>query len=181
MVREHVISGSPVSGAWPAQHAAPPLHSRCPLPAPAPTAGSGGRMKHLPLPIGEAPLPFPEHQPLNHTCHLVQIPALHPQQIFPVPLVPVAALLHRQRRDSGNQGFRLRPLDDRADSNRLAVGGGDLQQQSTHRHFEHIVVLCTPRDLFLNDGVDHAGPMHWMNDQIPNAEHGKLLPISAGR
>ncbi|CAN4047351.1 ribosome maturation factor RimM, partial [Dysosmobacter welbionis] len=76
-----------------------------------------GRMKHLPLPIGEAPLPFPEHQPLNHTCHLVQIPALHPQQIFPVPLVPVAALLHRQRRDSGNQGFRLRPLDDRADSN----------------------------------------------------------------
>ena len=29
--------------------------------------------------------------------------------------------------------------------------------------------------------LDHAGPMHWMNDQIPNAEHGKLLPISAGR
>ena len=45
------------------------------------------------------------------------------------------------------------------------------------RHLEDIVLLRDTRDFFPNDIIDHTGAVHWMHDQIPNAEHGKSFPF----
>ena len=125
-------------------------------------------MEHLPLSGGQAPVHVPEHQPLDHTGHLEQVSAFQPLHIFTVAAVPVLGHLHLERTNLLQNPVRLLPVHDGADTDLLAVLGGDHHHHGPDRQFQDIVVPHHAVDLLLNDTLYNSRSVHGMDDLIPD-------------